>query len=104
MTIEFFRGILVDGKGGSMRIDVPLPNAFFVITAKDENGKLFVLKDIHNQLISPWDDVIDEYTKRFDDRTSARQIMEIQTNHFPEQNKNLSAFKIKKIKPVYIFE
>jgi hypothetical protein len=87
-----------------MRIDIPVPAPFYVITAKNEDGKLLVLQDIHNHFVEAWNPNINEFTKRYDDKASANEILKIQTSQFPEQNRNLSAFKIKKIKVVYIFE
>lgn len=87
-----------------MRIDIPVPSPFYVITAKTEDGKILVLQDIHNMFVKPWTTTINEFTKRYDTKESAKEILEIQTTHFPEQNRNLSAFKVKKIKVVYVLE
>lgn len=87
-----------------MRIDIPVPAPFYVITAKNEDGKLLVLQDVHNHFVEAWVPTINEFTKRYDDKNSAKEILKIQTSQFPEQNRNLAAFKVQKIKVVYIFE
>jgi len=87
-----------------MRIDIPVPAPFYVITAKNEDGKLLVLQDVHNHFAEPWVPTINEFTKRYDDKESAKEILKIQTSNFPEQNRNLSVFKVQKIKVVYTFD
>jgi len=104
LTIDVFHGILLVGIGGSMRIEIPLPAPFYVITAKTETGEILVLRDVFSHYKSHWGSVINENTKKFDDKKSAKEIMEIQINNFPEHNKNLTVFKVRKIKPIYIFE
>lgn len=102
---KFYKSeLLVDGKGGSVRIEIPLPRPFYVITAKNEHNQVLILRDIHNLFASPWTDTVDEYSKRYDDKKEAKEIMKIQTSNFPEQNRNLTSFKVRKIKPVYILE
>lgn len=87
-----------------MRIEIPLPRPFYVITAKNKHNQVLILRDIHNLFASPWTDTVDEYSKRYDDKKEAKEIMKIQTSNFPEQNRNLTSFKVRKIKPVYILE
>lgn len=87
-----------------MRIEIPLPKPFYVITAKNEHGQVLILRDIHSIYIDVWTNKVDEYTKRYDDKKEAKEIMKIQTSYFPEQNRNLTSFKVRKIKPVYILE
>jgi ketopantoate hydroxymethyltransferase len=87
-----------------MRIDIPVPAPFYVITAKNEDGQILVLQDIHNTFVEPWNKNINEFTKRYDTKESANEILKIQTSHFPEQNRNLSVFKVQKIKVAYIFD
>lgn len=84
-----------------MKINLPLPEPFYVISAKDEHGNLVFLQDVHTVYASSWTKEINEFTKRYDEKSDANEILEIQQSHFPEQNRNLSAFKIKKIKVVY---
>lgn len=87
-----------------MRIEIPLPKPFYVITAKNKHNKVLILRDIHSIYIDVWSNKVDEYTKKYDDEQEAKEIMKIQTSNFPEQNRNLTSFKVRKIKPVYIFE
>jgi len=87
-----------------MRIDLPVPKPFFVITAKDEHNRILCLQDIHSIYTPAWSSLITEYTKKFDDKASAEEIKKIQNSSFPEQNKNLSCFKVRKVKVAYIFE
>ena len=87
-----------------MRIEIPLPAPFFVIAAKDEEGNLLILRDAQEHNDSCWAYVIDEHTKKYDDKSSAVSIMNIQIEHFSELNVGLSSFKVRKIKPIYIFE
>lgn len=87
-----------------MKIDIDLPEPFYVITAKNDNMELQVLRDVYDYSISPWVSTIDKFTKKFDDKKSALEILNIQLNNFPEQNRNLTCFKIQKIRLAYIIK
>ena len=75
-------------------------NSFFVISAKNEFDQIVFLQIVYSYHVEHWEKNVNEYTYRFSTRKEAKQIMDIQTKHFPERNKNLAAFKIKQVRPV----
>lgn len=85
-------------------IDIPSPNKFYVISAKDEHGRTVFLQKIESIFVESWTTTIQEFTYRYDTRKEARDIMNIQCEHFPERNRNLAAFKVKEIKPILVIK
>lgn len=81
-------------------IQVPTPESFFVIRAMNEHSKDVFLQRPESIYSDFWTSEINDFTYRFYSRKEAKTIMDIQIDQFPERNRNLSAFKIKQIKPV----
>jgi hypothetical protein len=78
------------------------PKPFFVISAKDEDGKLHFLRKVSSIHVSPWGTVVDDLTSRFDTKAEANQILDVQQREFHHQNGTLACMKVKKIKFVAV--
>lgn len=79
------------------------PKPFFVISAKDEDGKLHFLRKVSSIHVTPWGTQVDDLTSRFDTKAEANQILDLQQSEFHHQNGTLACMKVKKVKFVAVF-
>lgn len=76
------------------------PKNFFVISAKDEDLNMVFLRDLNTVFDEFWSAQINDQTRKFETKSEAVQIMDIQKEMFREQNGTLCSFKVKEIKYV----
>lgn len=79
------------------------PKPFFVISAKDEDGKYHFLRKVSSIHVSPWGTQIDDLTSSFETKAEANQILDLQQSEFRHQNGTLACMKVKKVKFVAVF-